>query len=236
MIDSLRTYNILTNRRLVILFLFTILYRYTQATTFSKVSLKPDQLYVYVVQSAWHTGIILKTENIDSEIWPEVIQYRNFSFIDIGWGDEKFYQNQGSPFFLAARAILWPTSSIIEIYAFNRPPELIYGGKARLLKIPVTEYQLRALSLFISNSFLRNQLGEIQLSRLYETNTRFFLATQKYHLFKTCNTWIAIAFKKSGFQIRSNFVLNANQLFRQLKKIPDSEFIKSRPKPAPNRP
>lgn len=232
--DAIKTHNILTNRRFVILFLFTILYSYTQATTISKVSLKTDQLYVYVVQSAWHTGIILKTENIDSEIWPEVIQYQNFSLIDIGWGDEKFYQNTGSPFFLAARAILWPTPSIIELYAFNSLPAVINNEKARILKIPVTEDQLRALCVFISNSFLRNQLGEVQLSRLYETNTRFFLATQKYHLFKTCNTWIAIAFKKSGFQIRSNFVLNANQLFRQLKKIPDSEFIKSQSMPAPN--
>ncbi len=180
---------------------------------------------VYVVQSMWHTGIILKTGDINSDIWPEIVQYSNKMFVDIGWGDEKFYQSHGNPPLLAARAILWPTNSILEIYSFNNNPSKAYQAKARILKINVTEQQLNDLCLFIVQSFLRNESGQSQLSRLYKTNSRFFMATRKYHLFRTCNTWIALAFKKSGFKVRSCCVLNANQLFRQLKKINGAEFI-----------
>ena len=182
------------------------------------------QFEVFVVQSRWHTGLIMKTADIETSDWPEIAQYRNHTYVDIGWGDEKFYQAAGSPVFLAARAILWPTPGILEIYAFNSPPQKLYGQKARILRIPVTKQQKGALSRFVADSYLRNIAGQVQLSTLYETNTRFFLATRKYHLFRTCNTWMALAFKDAGFPVQSSFILNARQLFRQLKTIQGAEF------------
>lgn len=179
---------------------------------------------VFVIQSRWHTGLILKTADIDTSDWPEIAQYRNYTYVDIGWGDEKFYQATEISVFLAAKAVLWPTPSILEIYAFNSPPENFYGPKARILRIPVTKQQKSALSRFVADSYLRNIAGQVQLSPLYETNTRFFLATRKYHLFRTCNTWMALAFKDAGFPVQSSFILNARQLFRQLKTIQGAEF------------
>lgn len=179
---------------------------------------------VFVVQSRWHTGIILKTAEADTGFWPEIVQYQNRRFIDIGWGDERFYQAQGSPLFLAARAVMWPTQSILEIDTFNSDIQRVYGKNARLIRIPVTKTQFNELCRFIANSYQRDEQGSPQLSTLYASNTRFYLATRKYHLFRTCNTWIALAFKKAGFQVRSCGVLNANQLFRQLKKIQGATF------------
>ena len=72
-----------------------------------------EEFEIFVVQEGWHTGIIFKTNDIDSTIWPEIVHYRNKKFVDIGWGDEKFYQVPGYPFFAAARAVLFPTQVLL---------------------------------------------------------------------------------------------------------------------------
>lgn len=180
---------------------------------------------IFVVQQRWHTGIIFNTYDVDPDIWPEISLYRDRKFVDVGWGDEKFYQALGNPVLLAARAILFPTRSVLQIYAFSTEIRAAYGGESRILRIPVNRYQLDRLSKFVSESYIRNEHGEAQPSTVYGEADNYFLATRKYHLFRTCNTWVAIGFKQSGFDDVQTFcVLNANQLFRQLSDIPDTEF------------
>ena len=174
---------------------------------------------VCVVQQAWHTGIIIETADVDSLVWPEISGYRHKRYVDISWGDEKFYQVEGRPFFLAARAVLWPTQSVLRIYPFGLPPERSYGSDARMKTIELNREQFTLLCRFISNSYLRDQDNQPQPSTVYGKSNIYFLAIRNYHLFRTCNTWVALAFKNSGFDIRSFCVLNANQLFRQLEKI-----------------
>lgn len=180
---------------------------------------------VFVIQARWHTGIILKTADIDRQVWPETDRYRDRNFVDTGWGDEKFYQATGDPVFLAARAVLWPTQSVLQVFAFNTPLRSAYGRQSRILRIPVTEKQLTALSGFVSESYVRDDNGLPVPSTVYGETDHYFLATKKYHLFRTCNTWVAIAFRQSGLNVRSFGILNANQLFRQLSRLPGAEFM-----------
>lgn len=179
---------------------------------------------VYVVQSRWHTGIILHTNDVDSLIWPEIAAYTHREYIDIGWGDEKFYQTQHNLVPLALRAALWPTSSVLQIYAFNLPLRRSYGEKARILKIPIDRQSLDHLTKFLSGSYKRDANGNVQTSNLYGETSLYFRANRNYHLFRTCNTWVAKGFKVAGYDIRSFCILNANQLFRQLRKIEGAEF------------
>ncbi|MGM0378050.1 MAG: DUF2459 domain-containing protein [Bacteroidota bacterium] len=172
---------------------------------------------VFVVQQAWHTGIIVKTEDINEDIWPEISRYTSEKYVDISWGDEKFYQAEGRPVWLAARAVLFPTQSVLRVFSFDLPLKSSYGQEARIIEIQVNDEQFKALTRFISESYKRDGAGNPQPSTIYGESRHYFLATRKYHLFRTCNTWVALAFKKAGFDIRSCCVLNANQLFRQLE-------------------
>jgi uncharacterized protein (TIGR02117 family) len=174
---------------------------------------------VFVVQQAWHTGIIFQTKDVNAASWPEIHQYTSKKYVDVSWGDERFYQADGRPVFLAARAVLWPTQSVMRIFPFELSPQASYGSGARIMAIAVNSKQLKALSCFVANSYQRDSTDTPQLSTFQETNRYFYLARRKYHLFRTCNTWVALAFKEAGFDVRSCCILNANQLFRQLEEI-----------------
>ena len=178
-----------------------------------------SQTSVFVVQQAWHTGIIVRTADVNKNIWPEISKYTAKQYVDISWGDEKFYQAQGRPILLAIRAILWPTQSVLRVFPFDLSIRSSYGQEARIIEIPVSKDQWLALTHFFTDGFKRDDFDNPQLSNVHGENHHYFLATRKYHLFRTCNTWVAMAFKEAGFNIRSFGVLNANQLFRQLEKI-----------------
>ncbi|TCO09757.1 DUF2459 domain-containing protein [Natronoflexus pectinivorans] len=179
---------------------------------------------VYVVQNRWHTGLVFRVDDLNADIWQEAESFTDRRWVDIGWGDERFYQADGSPVHLAARAVLWPTSSVLQVFPFSNPLRLAYGENARILRIPVNESQLTALMQYVADSYLRNKEGKAQPSSVYGESRHFFRATRKYHLFRTCNTWVVNGFKEAGLPVRSFCVLNANQLFRRLSKIPGAEF------------
>lgn len=180
---------------------------------------------VFVVQDFWHTGIVFNVKEVDELVWPEIADYSRYDLIDVGWGDEKFYQAEGIPFFLAARAMLWPTQSVLQVFPFNTRLRAAYGPDSRILRIPVTKVQLDELSRYVSESYMRDENGNPLTSTAYGETGYYFLARGKYHVFRTCNTWVAIGFRQSGFDIRSSGVLNANALFRQLVTLPGAEFL-----------
>ena len=185
-----------------------------------------DKSYtVYVVQEGWHTGIIFEINDVDPQYWPEINYHQDKKYVDVGWGDEKFYQVPGFPVLIAARAVFWPTQSVMRVFAFNIPMRSAFLTGSRFLRIPLSGEQFAVLCSFISESYMTDENGNPQTSTAYGETQIFFLSTRKYHLFRTCNTWVAIAFRKAGSGNRSFLVLNKNQLLRQLSKIPAAEFI-----------
>jgi len=171
---------------------------------------------IYIVQEAWHTGIILKTNSVPPAIFPEIKSYDHVSYIDISWGDEKFYQAEGTPVGLAARAILFPTSAVIQLFGLKWPVEAFYPRSEPII---LDSLEFNALCRFISDSFQRDNEGKIIPSSVYGPTDIYFKAQRKYHLFRTCNTWVALALKEAGLDVRSFLVLTAGQLFRQLQRL-----------------
>ncbi|PRZ00997.1 uncharacterized protein (TIGR02117 family) [Marinilabilia salmonicolor] len=182
-----------------------------------KASLDSDKITVYVVQQAWHTGIVLPFNKINPEIWPEVSTFEDKQYVDVSWGDEKFYQASGSPVLLAARAMLWPTQSVMRIHPFSISISSAYTSEARFLELELNKQQFDRLTFFFSSSLIRDESSAPVASEMYGKSRYFFLSKRKYHLFRTCNTWVALAFKQAGLGNRSCCVLNANQLFRRIK-------------------
>ncbi len=185
----------------------------------------PHNHTIYVVQEGWHTGIILETATIPDSIWHDKERYNDKKYLDIGWGDEAFYQEPSISIILAIRAVLIPTQSVIRIHAFQTHPELYYGSFASLFEVKLSNDQYNSLISFISNSFIRDKDGETILSPLHAGNRNFFLAKRKYHLFRTCNTWVCMALKESNVPFRSVGIVTRRQLARQFNRL-DQKIVR----------
>lgn len=177
---------------------------------------------VYVVQQAWHTGIILKISDIQAKDWPGIADFRPYAFIGLGWGDEAFYQSQENLFWHGLRAALWPTSSVIRLDTYYHNPVDYYSRHGRSLAMELDEEQFSSLCSMLAGSFIRDAQEKILPSSLVPDSRHFYRAKGKYHLFNTCNTWVVRLLRNSGLSVRVFGILSARQLFRQLQAQPEA--------------
>ena len=175
--------------RYFLLLIFSVLFP-ADAINSQSIEKRPadSPVELYVLQAGWHTGIVLRTDEVSPEDWPEIVNYQRSRYVDVGFGDERFYQAMGNPPVLAARALLVPTSAVLHIVPFSVAPRDLYAGDTHLKKIEATPRQFAALCRAISGSFERDESMQPIESRIGEKSRNFYLANEKYHLFNTCNT------------------------------------------------
>lgn len=179
---------------------------------------------IYFIKQRWHTAIVFNTADINPLHFPIVKNFSNYKMIDIGWGDEEFYQYPDFDWELAFKALFYPTPSTLRIEGISISKELYFDVSEIVVKLNVDADQLREILKFINNTFYRDENGEKVLSSKGAGQIIFYAAKGKYHLFNTCNTWLARCLKNAGLQIKTDIILT-EQLFNELAEI--GEVIKA---------
>ncbi|MFC2102799.1 DUF2459 domain-containing protein [Bacteroidota bacterium] len=178
-------------------------------------------LEIYLVKQYWHTAIVIKREDINEEFLNDLNVTGDANLVDFGWGDEEFYQFPGFDSGLAFKALFYKTSSTLRVETIRISKESYFDLSEIVIKINVTKAQLEQILKFINNTLYRNRQGKIELiSERGLGRVKFFRAIGDYHLFNTCNTWIANCLVNSGIEIENNVILT-EQLFNEAVKIGD---------------
>lgn len=178
----------------------------------------------YFIKQRWHTAIVFNTADIDSTIFPLVSKFRKFGMIDIGWGDEEFYQYPDFDWELAFKALFYPTPSTLRVEGISISKELYFDLSEIVVKLSLTKKQFEEILRFIDRTFWRDEKSEKILSSRAGGQIIFYAANGKYHLFNTCNTWLAKCIYNAGISIKTDIILT-EQLFNELAKF--GEVIKA---------
>lgn len=174
---------------------------------------------IFLIKQYWHTAIVIDKNDIDPEILPEVEYFNNFPLLDFGWGDEEFYQHPGFDSGLAFKALFYATPSTLRVEGIGISKDNYFDISEIVVRILVTEEQLNKIVNFISSTINRNNnglpeiLSEKGLGRII-----FFKAKGNYHLFNTCNTWLARCLSSAGIKIEDNVILT-EELFNEAAKV-----------------
>lgn len=186
-------------------------------STFSSEAAAEEDFTVYVSRNNWHTGIIIKTELIKNELrelFPNLIEYE---WIDIGWGDEEFYQSEGFNSELAFKALFINTPSVLRIEGIIIPINKYLSYTDSYIKINLSENNFNNLINFIFSSLRIENEKPILKSSLAE-KIFFYSSSLNYNAFYTCNTWIAEGLKNADFPINPFLILTSQKLFSEINK------------------
>lgn len=171
---------------------------------------------IFVVNNGWHSGIIVKVEDINRSVLDLEESFKGFEYIEIGWGDEEFYKSKDPSIWMTLKAAIIPTSSVMHVRAYNSYM-LNYFSEEHIVQIRLSHKAFEKLLNFIVNSFAREEAKVIILSKgLYE-NSLFYLSSKNYHLFNTCNVWTANALRSADVDVSPYSSITTNSLFSQLK-------------------
>lgn len=174
---------------------------------------------VYLIKQYWHTALVFTPDQIDEKLIPEIKLFSDFKLVDFGWGDEEFYQYPGFDSGLAFSALFYATPSTLRVEGIFSPKEVVFEHYEIVIELKVDAEQLEKLNEYISFAFYRDEKDEpVMISESASGKIIFFKANESYHLFNTCNTWVAEGLSYAGFDLETNIIL-AEQLFNEAAKI-----------------
>lgn len=179
---------------------------------------------IYLISTGWHTGIAVPVDTLLKRNLPESLDFREIQYLEIGWGDRVFYQSPNPSYSALLNALLKPTSSVIHVYGFNHSIETTFRN-SKIVKLTLNETEYTKLLYFIHKSFTRNVNGKAQLEGvgLYGKNNSFFyMANGEFHLFNTCNTWVASAIQSTGIGLESTGIVTADNLLKTVRYYIDN--------------
>ena len=177
---------------------------------------------IYVINHGLHTGIVVKRKDLIEVLSQLENDLPSGEYLEIGWGDEQFYQAPNATAGLAIQAMLWPTSSVLHLVAIPESPQRTFP-KLEILKISLPDSGYQKLLHYIAETFERPANDQIShLGPGLYGNSYFYKATGSFHTFNTCNTWVARAIETTGYPISSKGVIRAESLLSQLRRDIDS--------------
>lgn len=182
---------------------------------------------IFLVSHGWHAGIVLKRLDIQHIDWPKLKTFTHADYLEIGWGDKDYYTSHDPGPFLAAKALLLPTSSVLHLVGFSVPPEH-YFPYSEIIRIELTVPGFERLVNHISQSFLRDESGSaVSLGQGMYGYSRFYASKETYIACKTCNTWTAAVLQLAGCPVAP--AVTVNGLMSQARRF--GEVIQQRSDP-----
>ena len=179
----------------------------------------PDSFEIFLIKQYWHTAIVIKKEDINDSLFPETKSFGNYKLLDFGWGDEEFYQHSELDFGLAFKALFYQTPSTLRVEGIEITKQMYFDISEIVIRIIITKEQLEKILTFINETVYRNNDGKpVILSEQDLGRVKFFKANGSYHLFNTCNTWLAKCLVNAGIQINSDIILT-EELFNETAKV-----------------
>ncbi len=173
---------------------------------------------IYLVSHGWHTGIVFKLDDIPYDIWPEAYDFTGTKYLEVGWGDKDFYQAPEITLWNKIKAALWPTSGVLHIVGFDDPVHRAFPH-SEIIELELSQSGFEQLCHYIHESYEKDTIGDvIPLGAGLYGDGKFYLSSEKYHLFKTCNVWTAKAIRSAGFPITPLFSLTTESLMSKVRE------------------
>lgn len=173
---------------------------------------------IFILDHGWHTGIVVKISDIPGLLLPEKNDFPKERFLEIGWGDEDFYQAGTISTLYGLKAAFFPTDSVLHLVGFHESVELEYPASG-ITQLTVTEAGFLEMLSTIHHSIDRG--GKNRSSPLRKGlygNSYFYKGLGTYHFFMTCNHWTAETLEKTGVPINTFFAFTSGSVISQVSK------------------
>jgi uncharacterized protein (TIGR02117 family) len=172
---------------------------------------------IHVVSNGWHTSIVLARADLPAGAIPEAEDFPAASYLEFGWGDAEYFPARSPTFGMALSAALAPGPAVVHMVGLPAPPREVFPT-AETIDVTLPPAGFRRLVDYLEASFARGgaRRAEPSAPGLYSFS-RFYPATGEFHLFNTCNTWIARGLAAAGLPVTVAGTLRAEELMAQLR-------------------
>lgn len=172
---------------------------------------------LYVVQHGWHAGIAVRRSDLPDGAWPVLDAFPDARYLEVGWGEARYYPGESRGVWGAVRAGGWPTASVLHVVPIPAAvPDAFPQNK--IVRVPVGADGLAAVTAYVAASFEPVEADTAAaLSEGLYPGSRFYASSLSYHVFNNCNHWAAGALEAAGCDTSPRWTLTVGQVMRQAR-------------------
>ena len=139
--------------------------------------------------------------------------------MEIAWGDRDFYMAAEAAASLAVKAALFTSGSVLHIAGLDESTlEAIPAGD--IVELRISRAGFDRMTRFVHDEYQRTDEGHpVRLGPGLYGASWFYAARSHYHLFNTCNTWVARALQRAGLDVSPAGVVTAGAVMQQVRRL-----------------
>jgi uncharacterized protein (TIGR02117 family) len=171
---------------------------------------------VHVVSHGWHSGLIVPAALAHAHDWPVRREVAQAQYYEVGWGDRAYYRATDPGWWTGLSALLWPRPGVLQVVALAGPPQAAFPDSP-MLAVRLSHEGAHRLAASIAASHERGPDGvPAAMGPALYGQGRFYASVERFHLFATCNVWVARRLRDGGLALQPSLALTAGMLFGQL--------------------
>ena len=148
---------------------------------------------LYVVSHGWHSGVVVERADLVQQMPALAPEIGREGYVEVGWGEERFYQARETTVGMALRALLQPNSSVLQVVPFADSPRRYFAG-SEIVEVRTDDAGYSAALAVMAATFKPDLQ---RLGRSLYGEGWFYSAEGSFHLFNTCNTWVASVLERT---------------------------------------
>lgn len=151
--------------------------------------------------------------------WPRGVHAGGARYVEVGWGEARFYPAPHNDSGAAVRALFWRNASVLHVVAFDAPIASYFPLAQRIaLELDTDAYQ--RLVTAVGDSFERDADGQaVEVGAGLYGDGRFYRSREHYHLFNTCNVWTARKLQAAGLPLAPWRAVTTSMLLQQVRHL-----------------
>jgi uncharacterized protein (TIGR02117 family) len=172
---------------------------------------------VYLVRHGWHAGIAVRRADVPADAWPILDDVPGARYLEVGWGEARYYPGETRGVWGAFRAGAWPSRSVLHVVPV---PDSVRGTFPvnTIVRIPVSQREIEALTQYVAESFaLADDGSAIVATDGFYPGSRFYRSGLTYHVFNNCNHWAAGALEAAGCDTAPRWTLTVGRVVKQAR-------------------
>jgi len=170
---------------------------------------------VYVVRHGWHAGIAVPRADLPDDAGPMLDPFPDAEYLEVGWGENRYYPGHTRGVGGALRAGAWPTGSVLHVVPIRDAVRASFPNNT-IVRVPVHDTELAALTRYVSESFAAAPDSLNAAPGLYP-ESRFYRSNLPYHVFNNCNHWAAGALEAAGCDTAPRWTLTVGRVLKQAR-------------------
>ncbi len=173
---------------------------------------------IYIVRRGWHTGVAVPTNDWPNRNWSLLGEFPEADYLEFGWGDALYYQAERGTFWMAMRAALWPTASVVHVIGLRKP--LLDNAHALdIAEVRVPIDRVRTLATAIEQEFAGDEPVPTGATlRSAPEPNRFYEGRQRFFFPRMCNWWTATRLHDAGCPVASATVIFASRVMDEARE------------------